>query len=106
MMIFGLTLAAMIVLYPQTGSDPSPHCPPTKGDAMSDLSPVMGFVRCKSTKAEVQARLGKPHSELVEDRTTTDFYSFPNGSAATILFDKDGLLLRTLIYAEPSPNSK
>jgi hypothetical protein len=96
-------LVALIVIYPQSDNDPPPHCPATRSDVLSDASPVLGLVRCKSNKSDVEARFGKPGSEAVKDAVTEIYYTFPNGSAVMFLFADDGLLLRTLVYAEPQP---
>jgi hypothetical protein len=100
MIIPGPMLAVLIVIYPQSDSDPPPHCPATKGERLNDVSPAMGLVRCKSTKSDVEAKLGKPRSERVTGIGTEVSYGFPNGSLATFLFAPDGLLLQTLVYAE------
>jgi hypothetical protein len=106
MIFLGPMLVALIVVYPQSDNDLPPRCPATQNDKLSDASSVMGLVRCKSTKSDVEARFGKPRSEAFKSAGMEIYYTFPNGSAATFLIGDDGLLLRTFVYAEPDQNSK
>jgi hypothetical protein len=96
--MIGHLLAMLIVIYPQTDADAPPTCPETRPNVGSDM---FGFVRCKSTEADVEAKFGRP---LRSATPNCDSYEFPNGSLATFFFTPDGLLLTERLYAEPAPN--
>lgn len=94
--MLGPALAILIVAYPQTAADPPPTCPGTRADVGAD---VFGFVRCKTTRSEIESRLGKKPVKSKDG--SSDSYTFANGSVADFTFTPDGILLNEALYAEP-----
>ncbi|HKD24218.1 MAG TPA: hypothetical protein VKB71_19515 [Rhizomicrobium sp.] len=67
----------------------------------SDVSPSLGFTRCKSTKDDVEAKYGNPFMQNNgPSGTSTYVYQFKGGAVVVVfLFAKDARILRTVAYA-------
>jgi len=105
-----LILAGLTVASSQAQDSTAQHsvvsltCP-EQGDTTalptdaSDVSPSLGFTRCKSTKDDVEAKYGNPFMRNNgPSGTSTYMYQF-KGGIVVFLFARDDRIIRTVAYA-------